>query len=447
MLAPTYSANGFLGNVREMRERPLDFLLAVQKTCGGVARFRLGPYLAHLVTDPEAVKYVLVDNYKNFDRNMRQFDTIGLALGRGLLTSSGDFWLRQRRLAQPAFHRQRIAGLADQMSQIAHATLESWETHSREGSVFDLAHFMFEISFEVILRTIFATQLPVPKAEIGRAIEEMIAFVDRAMTAAVTLPLSVPTPGNRRFIKARAVIDGLTRELIAQRHEQHETSSDLLSFLMEMTDEETGQAMSDAQLLDEVKSILLAGHETVANGLTWTFYLLATHPEIMEELTNEARRVLGGRRATLEDCARLPTVTKVVKEALRLYPPGWLIGRNTATKDVVGGFEITARSMMFVVPYVTHRLSEYWPEPERFMPERFAPGEEERRPKYAYLPFGGGPHLCIGQGFAMLEMQLIVATIAQHYRVTLEPGHAVVANPRITLGAKHGVKVRVQRDA
>jgi cytochrome P450 len=443
-LAPRFLGEGFLGNVRGMRERPLEFLAQVHETCGPIARFRLGPYEAHLVTEPDAIKQVLVEKEANYDRHTRQFDVMGLALGQGLLTSSGAFWKRQRRIAQPAFHRRRVASLAVQVSQAANEMMAKWSDFGRQGTVFDLSHAMREVTLQVIVRTMFAARLQVDTQEIASAIEEMTAYVDRAMTAAVGLPLAIPTLANVRFKRARRAIDSITRQLVTQRRESAAQADDLLSFLTDARDEETGEGLTDRQICDEVKTMLLAGHETSANSLTWTFYLLGKAPDVMRRVVAEAREVLGDRVATFEDCSRLPLISKVIQESLRLYPPGWLIGRNVAREDRIGGFRIRPGSMMFVAPYVTHRLPEYWPNPLAFDPERFSPERTAQRPRHAYLPFGAGPHLCIGQAFAMLEMQLIVATVAQHFTVIPEPVHAVVPNPRVTLSLKHGLPVRVR---
>jgi cytochrome P450 len=418
MRAPSYAAPGLLGNVRALRDDPLQFWLDARKACGPVARLRLGPYLGHLISEPEHIKHVLVDHHRNYDRATRQFDLISLALGNGLLTTSGDAWLQRRRLVQPAFHRQRIAALEQAMRSIVDEQLDRLPL----GSPLDLAHFAFDLSFDVILRTMFSADAGISRDDIAQGVEGMTAYVDRAMTAAFTWPLGIPTPANRRFLRARRNVDDVICKLIDAHRASGRRGDDILSFLLDVRDEATGEALPTDELCDQVKTILLAGHETVANALTWTVHLLGSRPDVARALKADA-----------------PLGTRVLKEAMRLYPPGWLIGRNAVEADVVGGFGIPKGSMVFVVPYVTHRLEAYWPEPERFDPSRFLPEAEAKRPRHAWLPFGAGPHVCIGQGFAMLELQLMLSALVRRFDVT--PIAPALPSPRITLGTRGGLPV------
>ena len=430
MKAPTYRARGVLGNVRGMTNDPLGFLQDAANACGPVARFRLGPYVAHLISGPEQVHRALVDTERNYDRNTRQFAAIGMGLGKSLLTTSGDSWRARRRMVQPAFHRERIAGLGAQMAETIETTLASW----RPGHT-DLTKTFADLTYAVILRTMFgATDLP--RAEFATALEHMVGYVDRAMTAPVSFPLWVPTPANTRFLAARSTVDATALRLIQRGLARPRGGADLLSLLI---DAHEGERLGAEELLDEVKGLMLAGHETAANCLAWTFHLLSRHPEWMQQLRAEVQRVVGDRRVTLADCMQLPVVTRVLQESLRLYPPGWLIGRNAAQTHELAGFTIPRGSMIFVSPYVTQRLPSLFPDPTRFDPDRFTPAASCDRHPYAHFPFGGGPHVCIGRSFAMLELQMILVSIVQRFAIDVTSGPAT-PHPRITLGLREPLR-------
>jgi cytochrome P450 len=437
-----FEGSGPIGNLGRMRKRPLAFLLEAHQTSGAVAKFRLGPFSAFLATSPEAVHQVLVDTEKHYDRNTRQFEIIGIGLGQSLLTTSGEFWLQQRRKAQPAFHRKRIEALGENMAKVVAAELDSLPPEER---VVDFTKVAFSMAFELVLQTMFSTASGGDKLKIAGAIETMTSWIDAAMTSLAFVPAWVPTRKNRKFHAAGKSIDELCARIIRERTSKGQGSTepnDLLALLLGACDPASGEGFDHKQLTTEVKTMVLAGHDTVAHSLCWLVALLGQHPEVKQALLAEIDGVLAGRTPTQADMANLPLLTRVIKETLRLYPAGWLIGRNAREVHDLQGVRVPKKALMFVVPYVVHRSPEYWPEPERFVPDRFLPEAEAARPKHAYIPFGAGPHVCIGQAFAMLELQMMTSMLLQRFEVeTLGP--MPEPNPRITLGLVGGLPVRM----
>jgi cytochrome P450 len=443
--APSATQGLGLGAWREFRRDPLEFLCRVSNTHGDVVRWRVGPMPIYLLRHPDAVQRVLVDRNRNYDKQTRGYDALRLFLRDGLLTSEGSFWRRQRRIAQPAFHRGRIAAFGKTMVDLTQAMLPAWERHADRGETVDVAEEMTSLTLRIVAKTLMSTDVNDRDNEVGRAVELLNAFARDLMTNPFTLPLSLPTPRNRRFRRAADVLERTLRTIIAQRRRTGEDAEDLLSMLMAARDEDTGESMSDEQLRDEAMTIFLAGHETTANALAWALYLLSTHPDVERRVRTELFDVLGDRAPTIDDLGKLVYLQQVVKETLRLYPPAWSIGRRAVEADVIDGYRIDAGSLVLLSPWVTHRHPAFWPNPEGFDPERFTPQVEQTRPRYAYFPFGGGPRLCIGNNFAMMEAQLVLATVLQRVSAALVPGHPVVPQPLITLRPAHGLRMSLHR--
>jgi cytochrome P450 len=441
------SAGGGLGLVswREFRRDPLGFLCRISNTHGDVVRWRVGPMPIYLLRHPDAVQRVLVDRNRNYDKQTRGYDALRLFLRDGLLTSEGAFWRRQRRIAQPAFHRQRIAGFGQTMVELTEQMLPQWECHADRGEPIDLAEEMTALTLRIVAKTLMSTDVDDRDNEVGRAVELLNVVARDLMTNPFMIPLSLPTPRNRRVRRAMEVLDRTLQTIIAERRRTGEDAPDLLSMLMAARDEDTGESMSDEQLRDEAMTIFLAGHETTANALAWAFYLLSIHPDVERRLRVELDEVLAGRPPRFEDLTRLPYLQRVVKESLRLFPPAWSIGRRAVEDDVIDGYRIEAGSLVLLSPWVTHRHPALWPNPEGFDPDRFEPEVEHARPRYAYFPFGGGPRLCIGNNFALMEAQLVLATILQRVSAALVPGHPVVPQPLITLRPAHGLRMTLHR--
>lgn len=443
--APSAGQGLGLATLREFRRDALEFLCRISNTHGDVVRWRIGPMPIYLLRHPDAVQRVLVDHSRNYDKKTRGYDTLRLFLGNGLLTSEGSFWRRQRRIAQPAFHRQRIAGFGKTMVSLTEDMMRAWERHADRGEPVDVAEEMTALTLRIVAKTLMSADVDGRESAVGRSVELLNGFARDLMTNPFALPVSLPTPRNRRFRRAADVLENTLRTIIAERRRTGEDAEDLLSMLMNARDDETGESMSDDQLRDEAMTIFLAGHETTANALAWAFHLLSTHPDVERRLRAELTAVLGGRSPTMDDLGDLPYLQQVVKEALRLYPPAWSIGRRAVNEDVIDGYRIDAGSLVLLSPWVTHRHPGFWPNPEGFDPDRFAPGAEKTRPRYAYFPFGGGPRLCIGNNFALMEAQLVLATILPRVSAALVPGHPVVPQPLITLRPAHGLRMTLHR--
>jgi cytochrome P450 len=438
---PFVSRRRPLGALADINADPLRFL-AEAAELGDVVRFRVGPYRVFLLRHPDAIQHVLVDNSKSYDKRTRGYDALRSLLGNGLLTSEGEMWRRQRRIAQPAFHRQRVAEFARVMVELTQDMLGRWLDVAALGRTIDMTHEMTALTLRIVARTLLSAEVRDHAEEVGRAVTLFSRYADEAVSS--VLPLGFPTPLRLRTREATRKLDALIHAMIDERRKDGRERGDLLDMLMHARDGETGERMTDRQLRDEVMTIFLAGHETTANALAWTFYLLSLHPGVERRVRAELDAVLGGRAPEFDDLPKLTTLTAVIKESMRLYPPAWMIERRAAADDVVGGYRIPAGSVVLMSPYITHRHPGLWPNPEGFDPDRFVPEAERARPRYAYFPFGGGPRLCIGQPFAMLEGVLVLATILQRYRLSLVPGHPVVPDPLVTLRPRGGILMRVE---
>jgi cytochrome P450 len=384
----------------------------------------------YLLRRPEDVEHVLQKNHRNY-RKSSSYDIVRLVVGEGLLTSEGDHWKRQRRLAQPSFHKQRIAHFSRAMVEEAEAMLTRWEQAPAGG--LDIAEEMRRVTLAVVGRTLFSSDVGRYASAVSRGLKGALDYVDRRLGAAYRPPMWLPTRRQRRFRQAMALLDRVTSEVIASRRGHEEEFEDLLSMLMLAEDEESGGRMNERQVRDEVMTFLLAGHETSANALAWSLYLLATHSLERDRLEREVDYVLGGRVPSIEDLPQLPFTRMVIEEALRLYPPVWMVERHALGPDVLGGYAIAAGSAVVTSPYLIHRWPAVWESPSEFRPERFTPEASASRPPFAYFPFGGGPRQCIGNTFALVETQLILATVAQRFRLDLAPLASVEPEPKVTL--------------
>jgi len=428
------------GFFMEARPDPLGYLQRVAQQFGDVVRIGAWPVLFHLAYHPEHIKYVLQENNRNYWKG----DLIGKAkalIGDGLFTSEGDFWRRQRRIAQPSFHRERIARFAAIMADATTRMLDRWEPQAHGPEAIDVMPELSALTLSVVGRALFGIDLTGEAADVGHAMLEALEFLTHRSMHLIDLPLTIPTPRNRRFLRARAALDRVVYAIIAQRRSGGGAAEDLLSMLMEARDPETGEGMSDRQLRDEVMTFVLAGHETTAVTLAWVLHLLAQSPQCAALLRTEVAGVLDGRSPTLAAIPHLVYTRRVVEETLRLYPPVPVVSRQSFQADQIGGYDIPPNSGVMLSPYVTHRDPRFWGEPERFDPDRFTPERCAERPRFAYLPFGGGPRLCIGNEFALMEAQIILAMIMQRYRLEAAPGHRVEPEVRVTLRPRNGVKM------
>ena len=426
-----------LGNLLDFRRDTLGFLLASARAYGDVSRYRLGRDDVYLLSHPDHIRDVLVTHQHAFVKG-KGIQWAKLFLGEGLLTSEGEFHTRQRRLAQPAFHRQRIATYAEAMT--AHAV--RCRDGISDGQELDIHAEMMTLTLGVAAKTLFDADVRTEAPEIAEALGVIIGFFPRFALPFAPALQRLPLPGNERFDRAVALLDRIVYRIIAERRKSGEDRGDLLSMLLVAFDVEgDGGGMTDRQLRDEVMTILLAGHETTANALTWTWYLVARNPEVEARLHGEVDAALQGRLPSAADLPALGYVERVFAESMRLYPPAWGIGRRAVADHVAGEFTIPAGTLVAMSPYVVHRDPRWWPEPERFDPERFTPEARAARPRFAYFPFGGGARQCIGESFAWMEGVLLLATIAQRRRFRLAPGAAVEPQALITLRPRHGIRV------
>lgn len=440
----------FLGSAQDFGPEKLNFLLDLAKTYGDIAYMRLAHYHVYLISDPAIIREILVTKSSLFEKATLDKKILRKFLGNGLLTSEGAFHRRQRQLAQPAFHTSRIQNYAEIMVNYTKNMLDHWE----DGGTVDIAQQMAHLTMLIVSKTLFdadaVTTAGNTAAAIANAIHDLQAASNQDYTTGFPLPDWIPTSNNRRRNKANKTFQAAMGQIIAERratavHNQVADKGDLLSMLM-LTKYEDGSVMADKQLLEEVATLFAAGHETTSNALTWTWYLLAQHPEVEAKLLQEIDLVLNGRLPTLEDLAELPYSGMVIKESMRLYPPAWILNGRTPTQDVeLGAYKVPKNSTIFISPYVMHHLPQYFPNPEQFQPERFLPEREKELPKFAYFPFGGGPRVCIGNAFAMMEAQLVLVTVAQNYKLRLEPNQHVLPLPQITLIPEGGIQMKLTK--
>ncbi|MGC1781157.1 MAG: cytochrome P450 [Acidobacteriaceae bacterium] len=405
------------------------------RSYGPVSHYKLGGSHIVFINDPELIREILVNRAASFIKERTQH-RMKILLGDGLITSEGEFHMRQRRIAAPAFHRQRIQNYAGMMVERASAMCAKLGPSQQ----FDMSAAMMEMTLEIVARTLFATDVT---QEI-RQINDEVNVIMRLYNYLVALPraesyLRWPIPGLIRFRKARARLDSVVYRMIAERRAANEDRGDLLSMLLAGRDdgEKAGEGMSDRQLRDEIITIFLAGYETVANALTWTWYLLSENPAAAERMRQEIDQVLQGHSATIEDVPRLHYTEMVFAESMRLYPPAWAMGRQSTQIVELGPYRLPSGTSFFFSQYVLQRSEEFYPDPLRFDPERFTPEQKSARPRFAYFPFGGGGRQCIGETFAWMEGVLVLATLAQRWRFRMIPGQPVDVQPKITLRPKY----------
>jgi cytochrome P450 len=424
-----------MGNMREFNGDPLKFIERCAREFGDVVQTRFLYVPALFLFHPDHVEYVLATGSKNFIKAATlRSPFFHRLVGNGLVASEGDFWRRQRRLAQPAFHRDRVEAYAATMVDFAEAALEGW----RDGETLDAHDEMMLLTQRVVAQTLFSADVTRDSREIGEALSNIIRPFASQTTLKWILDNRLPTPAHLRFNRDVRRIDRFVYRLITERRASGEDTGDLLSMLLRAQDED-GSVMTDKQLRDELMTIFLAGHETTALTLTWAWYLLAQNPEAEERLAAELSEVLGGRAPTVGDLPRLRYAEWVVKESMRLYPPAWGVGRECVRECEMGGYHVPKGMQVLAFPWVIHRDPRWFRDPLAFRPERWGDESNSRLPKYAYFPFGGGPRLCIGNYFATMEAVLVLATIARRFRLRLVSEDPPELLPAISLRPKGGI--------
>jgi cytochrome P450 len=420
------------GSLREFRRDFLGFLTGCARAYGDVVAFRLGRRQCLLLNHPDLIEEVLVIQNHHFRKHFA-LRLAPLVLGQGLLTSDGEFWLRQRRLAQPAFQRGRIASYGDIMVAHTERMLAEWKPDQPR----DLHADLMRLTLGIVAKTLFDADVSQDVSDVGSALETTLKSFDRRFQSLIPIPLSVPTLNNLRVRRAVRRLDAVIYRFINERRKGTTNRGDLLSLLLHARDQEDGSRMTDHQLRDELMTLFLAGHETTALALAWTWYLIAQHPKVEERLWDELDSQLGGQVPTVADLPRLRFTEQIIQESMRLYPPAYLLGREALEPCRIGGYAIAKGWTLFMSQWVMHRDPRFFDHPEAFRPERWSAARD--LPKYAYFPFGGGSRICIGNTFAMMEAVLILATMARHWRFRLTPGLVVVPRTTMTLRPHPGI--------
>jgi cytochrome P450 len=442
MHPPGPFGNILLGNLKDLRLRVLDFFSGLQEQYGDISTIRFSLRNVSYIQNPDYIQHVLQENNRNYTKSLR-YEQLKYLLGNGLLTSEGEFWLRQRRMIQPAFHRHKLQLLADEMADITAKMCDSW-TAEFKGKAFNAAAEMMALTLEIVGKTLLNANVRSEAAHVGTALEFLLRSVNVRTRIPVLIPLWIPLPHHLKIKNAVKTINDVLDKVFTERRKNPSDRYDLLSMLMEARYEDTGEQMNNRQLRDEVMTIFVAGHETTANALSWTLYLLALNPGELKKCRDELHAVLANRKPSFDDLQKLKYLTMVIDESLRIYPPAWIIGRKTIKPDKIGNYKIAAGHNLLISPYALHRDKRLWPEPEKFNPSRFEPEEIKKRPKFSYLPFGGGPRLCIGNNFAMMEMQIVLASILQRFDFELARNKKVEPDPLITLRPKGGMWMRIK---
>jgi cytochrome P450 len=421
-----------------MQQSRLAFITHNARKFGDIVTFRVGPRRIYQLNHPDYIRYVLVEHPEKVMKTPRLKQATAATIGQGLLTSDGEFHARQRRLVQPAFHHKRIATYAETMVRQTYEMLAGW----CDGQALDIHQEMMKLTMRIIAKTMFDYEVAGQADALGEAISLGIETTAKRITRVATILDHLPTDENRKWAASRILLKTTILDMIETRRQEGEDKGDLLSMLLLAVDEADGGQMTNQQVMDEAMTLFIAGHETTANALGWAFYLLAKHPHVEERLRKEIVDAVGDQLITLKDLAQMPYVLMVVNEVLRMYPPAWTSMRYTQETFELGGYTIPAGSYIMLPIYALHHHPRYWNEPEQFQPERFDPAREHEITKYSFLPFGAGPRVCIGNQFALMEAQLVLATLVQHYHLDMASDVPVEMEPLITLRAKDGIPMR-----
>jgi cytochrome P450 len=421
----------------------------VREEMGNIARVRFGPVQTYFVYDPAFVSKILTKHASKYANQTRGYKKLSLLLGQGLVTSEGDFWKRQRRIAQPAFHRERIAGFVGTMAQATADLVDKWDAIAAENGEVEASQAMMELTLRIAGETLFSTDISSDTSEFGNALSYVLEHFNFLVGTPLPYPEYLPLKRNWDFWRAMKILNRVAWDIIQQRRESNEDKGDLLSMLMLARDEETGEGMSDQQLRDEVFTMLSAGHETTANALAWTLSLLAQHPDIAERVAEENTRLLGDRLPTASELKTLTYTEQVFKESMRLYPPVWCIARKAIEHDKLGEYDVRPGQFVFFSQYAIHRHPDHWNDPNTFDPDRFskeAMDERKQYPhwRYTYFPFSRGQRQCIGDQFAMMEGLTVLSILVRRFRFALAPHANLVPEHSVTLRPKYGVPLLLQ---
>lgn len=439
-----------LGVMPAIRRDRLQFVLDMATQYGDVVKYNVLNIPLLQINHPDAIQHVLQDNNKNYHKGFETVPTLEMTLGHGLLTNEGEPWLVQRRLMSPVFHHRNIQAMGEMMTRRALEMYESrWAKKVEQSVPINIAAEMTRLTLDIVSEALFSANVSAQ----ANAVAQAVTVLTEDATLRFDFPFypqpHIPTPHNRAFLQSLKELNGIIFGMIAERRahaskQMPNGKQDLLQLLLDARDPESGAAMGDKQLRDELITLFLAGHETTANLLAWTFYLLAQHPDAQARVHAELDAVLNGRTPTANDLPNLGYTRQVLDETLRLYPPAWILTRTNLAADELGGYAVPAHSFVSISPFVMHRHPAYWDNPETFDPERFAPERAKQYHRFVYFPFGGGPRLCIGKGFAQVEAHLILATLLQRCHLSPPENMRVEMQALVTLRPKNGLFLKVK---
>lgn len=451
-LPPLLPSHGPWGHIAELRRDNLGLVTRAWRECGPMARVSFGFLTPIFVFDARAVKHILVDKQQHYSKQTRGYDALRMLLGQGLVTSEGALWKRQRRIAQPAFHKERIAKMVDTMRVASSDLVERWAPWADGQTEIDAADEMMRITLRMAGETLCGVDMSDESSEFGRGVSVMLKFFRKKISTPLPLHWKLPTAQQRRSDKALEAMDRIVHEIIDERFQSGVHGDDLLGMFMSARDAETGESMDRTQLRDELMTMLSAGHETTANAMAWTLYLLSKHPAVLRRLEEEVDGLLDrpGDAPTVEQLKSLSYADQVLSESMRLFPPVWAVARRAEIDDEILGYSVPKDSYTVMCSWVVHRDPNLWDNPEgfdpdRFSPERLAAAKERGRIRTAYFPFASGPRKCIGDAFARTEALVLLAAIVRAYRVELCPHQKVVPEGSVTLRPRDGVRVTLRR--
>lgn len=444
-IAPGPRGLPVIGSLRSFTKDYLGTMSRGFQDYGEIVRFQVGPRIVHMLSHPELARYVLVEHNQEFPK-LDQAKGLGAALGNGLIANSDQAsWLRQRRMMQPMFHRKRLAKLADKITAAGERMLSRWQARGPDDML-NIAEEMMRVTLDTITQTMFSADVMGHAGQLGPAVAVGVRYAQDKVQNPLSAPASWPTPLNRAYQAGIRTIDEVVYSIIAERRASGVSHDDLLDMLLEARDEDTGEAMSDLELRNEVLTMFVAGHDTTSNALTWIWYVLATYPEIRARLQAEIDQALQGRVPTLADLPRMPYLQQVINETLRLHPAVPQVGpRRVLADTTLRGYDIPAGSRFLVSIYNIHRHPDFWPDANVFNPDRWTMEPSEKTHRLAFMPFGAGPRLCIGNSLAMMEMQLLISLVTQHYELRLATSRPVEPEVSIIMRPKHGLPMTLHR--
>jgi len=450
-LPPLAEGTSIIGAAKDFAEDPFRFYETFIPKYGDLFRiksvfFILRPEFDHMVviSDPDMVKHVMLDNNRNYVKSTA-YNALKLLLGNGLLTSEGDFWRKQRKLMQPGFHRERLASFVKTYSDVTQEMLQRW-SNLEDGAEIDASEEFMQITLDIVCRAMFSSDVSDAIEVVNREFDYANQKLINRIKAPIPIPLSFPLPHIRRERNSYEAIKNVVANIIEKRRGSNEHYDDLLAMLMEVEDADTGEKMSNQQIQDEVITIFLAGHETTAVAMSWLVHCLDENPEVVEKILEEEKRVLKGSVPTIENLQSLEYTRMVIDETLRLYPPVWVIGRHSVEADVIGGYDIPKNTNCLIPLYYMHRDPKHWEDPEQFKPERFSKENSKGRHKFVYFPFGGGPRLCIGNNFALMEMQVIVPMMVRAFKMAKPKNFTFKKEPLITMRPNPHMKMVITKN-